>query len=45
MLRNGKIGVKNMLSITKHNHSAAITVSTYTDTIDIQGAASRRRAG
>lgn len=40
MLRNGKIGVKNVLSITKYNHSAAITVNTYTGTMDIQEAAS-----
>ena len=40
MLRNGKIGVKNVLSITKYNHSAAITVNTYTGATDIQEAAS-----
>lgn len=40
MLRNGKIGVKNVLSITKYNHSATITINTYTGTTDIQEAAS-----
>lgn len=40
MLRNGKIGVKNVLSITKYNHSAAITVNFYTGTMNIQEAAS-----
>lgn len=40
MLRNGKIGVKNVLSVINHNHSTAITVNTYTDTTDIQEAAS-----
>lgn len=40
MLRNGKIGVKNVLSVINHNHSSSITVSAHNSATGIQEAAS-----
>lgn len=40
MLRNGKIGVKNVLSVINHNHSSVITVSAHNGATGIQEAAS-----
>lgn len=39
MLRNGKIGVKNVLSVINHNHSSIITVSAHNSATGIQEAA------